>query len=125
MKSEMSRGHQRRYLRSRRASGHHNKLLFFTCGVDVCNDAVYHHNKPWVSFAAAVDHYRPVVDDVFELGYTLSFEVRQTPMGRNGGFLLQSSPSSHRRILGLERFVTRMILGGRLIVLHNPAVEWQ
>ena len=56
--------------------------------VRVCNGTVYHHNKPWVSFAAA-EHYRPVVDDVFELGYKSPFEVRigETVFLRDDGSL--------------------------------------
>jgi len=42
--------------------------------IALCNGTIYHNNKPWFSFISR--DYRPVIQDIYELGYKPPFKVR-------------------------------------------------
>ena len=53
----------------------------------LCNNTLYHNNKSWFSFMDT--SYRPIVDNVYDLGYTSPFRVRigETVFLRDDGSL--------------------------------------
>ena len=53
----------------------------------VCNQTIYHNQKPWFSFVNT--SYRLIVNDVYQLGYESPFKIRigQTIFFRDDGSL--------------------------------------